>query len=118
MSAAASTTSNRPASAAKRGPAVQALVISAADSPSTSTSDAPQSPSLGGSQDSSTVREPSSSIGGGHGSGSQTPTAARALTPRGGYYLNRSTGRIVSWAELKDMEQEGEGNMTYFCAVM
>ena len=53
-------------------------------------------------------------------------TAARALTPRGeyylnrsgGYYLNRSAGRVVSWAELKDMEREGEGDMTYFCVVM
>ncbi|KAI4519602.1 hypothetical protein K525DRAFT_280063 [Schizophyllum commune Loenen D] len=86
MSAAAPTISNKHASAAKRNPAMQLLVTSSTSGVAgTSTSDAPE-----------------------------TPTAGRALTPRGGYYVSRTTGRVVSWAELKDTEREGEGNMTYF----
>ncbi|KAL1704019.1 lipopeptide mating pheromone precursor bbp2-6 [Schizophyllum commune] len=101
MSAAASTMSfaNKPASAAPRNPAIQALVTSS------------DSGAAGTSSDSGVA-------GTNNHDAPSSPTAARALTPRGGYYLNRSTGRVVSWAELKDMEREGEGDMTYFCAVM
>ncbi|KAL1753926.1 hypothetical protein FB107DRAFT_249817 [Schizophyllum commune] len=79
MSAAAPTTANEPASAAPRSPAMQALVTSAADS-------SPSGLSTVSGHDSSTVSHAPSS-----------PTAARALTPHGGYYLNRSTGRVGSF---------------------
>ncbi|KAI5887470.1 lipopeptide mating pheromone precursor Bbp2-6 [Schizophyllum commune H4-8] len=85
MSAAAPTTANQP----KRNPAIQALVTSAPSDLSSS----------------STPSDLSSS--------SDAPQSP-ALTPRGGYYVSRTTGR----AELKDAEREGDGNMTYFCEVM